>query len=136
MVSPKMYGEFFLPYIARLTERFGLVYYGCCEPVHDRLDQIMGSIPNLRSVSVSTWADFDRVAEMLGRRYVFSRKPNPVFISGETLDWERTEADLRKTYAAAKDCNVELLFRDVYTLGGDRTRLSRWVALAKSVFGI
>ena len=57
-ISPAMYKEFVLPYIARLTARFGLVYYGCCEPVHDRLDQIMEAIPNLRSVSVSAWSDF------------------------------------------------------------------------------
>jgi hypothetical protein len=29
---------------------------------------------------------------------------------------------------------VELLFRDVYDVGGDRSRLARWVALARSVF--
>ncbi len=31
-------------------------------------------------------------------------------------------------------CNVELLFRDVYDIGGDRSRLATWVKLARSVF--
>jgi hypothetical protein len=31
---------------------------------------------------------------------------------------------------------VELLFRDVYAVGGDRSRLARWVELARSVFGL
>lgn len=133
-ISPAMYKEFVLPYIARLTARFGLVYYGCCEPVHDRLDLIMEAIPNLRSVSVSAWANFDAVADMLGRRYVYSRKPNPAFMTGTSPDWDLVEQDLRKTYAAARDCNVELLFRDLYLIKGDRARLARWVRQARSIF--
>jgi hypothetical protein len=31
---------------------------------------------------------------------------------------------------------LELLFRDVYTTNGDRTRLRQWVDLAKRVFGM
>jgi hypothetical protein len=135
-ISPDMFREFFLPYIARLSARFGLVYYGCCEPVHDRLELIMDAIPNLRSVSVSSWADFGKVAEMLGRRYVYSRKPNPAFMSGANLDWDLAEADLRRTYAAARDCNVELLFRDIYTVDRDLPRIARWVEMARSVFGM
>jgi hypothetical protein len=136
MMSPAMFGDFFLPAIARVASRFGLVYYGCCEPVHDRLEMIMAALPNLRSVSVSPWADFERVAGLLGRDYVFSRKPDPVPISGPEPHWERAEADLRRTYEAARDGNVELLVRDVYAIGGDRSRLARWVDLARSVFGL
>jgi hypothetical protein len=133
-ISPAMYREFVLPYIARLTARFGLVYYGCCEPVHDRLNLIMEAIPNLRSVSVSAWSDFQKVADMLGRQYVYSRKPNPTFMTGTSPDWDLVERDLRDTYTAARDCSVELLFRDLYAIGGDRARLARWVGLARSVF--
>jgi hypothetical protein len=97
----------------------------------------MQAIPNLRSVSVTPWADLDKVAEMLGPRYVYSRKPDPVPISGATPHWERAEADLRRTYeaTAARGCPVEVLFRDVYDVGGDRTRLTQWVSLARSVLG-
>jgi hypothetical protein len=132
-ISPAMYKEFFLPYMARLTARFALVYYGCCEPVHDRLDLILEAMPNLRSVSVSAWSDFRKVADMLGQRYVFSRKPNPAFMSGASPDWDLVERDLRQTYTAARDCNVELLFRDLYAIEGDRARLARWVRLARSI---
>jgi hypothetical protein len=135
-ISPAMYAEFVLPYMKLLTDRFGLVYYGCCEAVHDRLELIMEAMPNLRSVSVSPWSDLDAVGEMLGDRYVFSRKPDPVPISGPTPHWERAEADLRKTYEAARDCNVALLVRDVYDVNGDRARIAKWVELARSVFGI
>jgi hypothetical protein len=135
-ISPAMFSEFVLPYLKRVTDRFGLVYYGCCEPQTDRLELIIEAMPNLRSVSVTPWADFERTAEMLGDRFVFSRKPDPVPISGPSPNWERAEADLRRTREVARSngCNVELLFRDVYDVGGDRTRLARWVSLARSVF--
>ena len=73
-ISLAMYREFVLPYLARLSEKFGLVYYGCCERLDDRIELIMDAIPNLRSVSVSGWSDFAKIAELLGHRYVFSRK--------------------------------------------------------------
>jgi hypothetical protein len=133
-ISPAMYREFVLPYLAQLAERFGLVYYGCCERVDDRLEMIVDAIPNLRSVSVSGWTNFGRAAEILGKNYVYSRKPVPAYISGANPDWDRLEKDLRDTYAVARDCNLELLFRDVYTTNGDRTRLRQWVDLAKRVF--
>lgn len=133
-ISPGMYNEFVLPYLAKLSERFGLVYYGCCERVHDRLPAIMNAIPNLRSVSVSGWSDVAKTAEMLGKKYVFSRKPTPAHISGANPNWDLLEKDMRNTYAAARDCNLEILFRDVYTTAGDRTRLRRWVEMTKSIF--
>jgi hypothetical protein len=133
-ISPEMYKEFVLPYLAKLSERFGLVYYGCCERVHDRLPAIIEAIPNLRSVSVSGWSDLAKTAEMLGKKYVYSRKPTPAHISGANPNWDLLEKDMRNTYAAARDCNLEILFRDVYTTAGDRTRLRRWVEMTKSIF--
>jgi hypothetical protein len=135
-ISPAMYKEFVLPYQADLSSRFGLVYYGCCEPVHDRLALIMEAIPNLRSVSVSGWSDLARVAEMLGNRYVYSRKPTPALMSGANPPWDLAKEDMRKTYAATKNCCVEILFRDLYTVNRERERVAEWVRMTKSVFGI
>jgi hypothetical protein len=136
IISPQMYQEFFLPHLAGLSARFGLVYYGCCEPVHDRLQLIMAAIPNLRSVSVSGWSDFKKVGEMLGRKYVYSRKPTPAYLSGANPDWGLVERDMRRTYEAARDCNLEILVRDLYTVNRDRPRLKKWVEMTRSIFGI
>jgi hypothetical protein len=135
-ISPAMFKEFVLPYLADLSAMFGLIYYGCCEPVHDRLPLIMEAIPNLRSVSVSGWSDFPKVAEMLGRRYVFSRKPTPALLSGSHALWDLARQDMEKTRDAAKGCNVEILFRDLYTVNHERGRIAEWVRMARSVFGI
>jgi hypothetical protein len=135
-ISPAMFKEFVLPYLARLSERFGLIYYGCCERVDDRLEMLLDAIPNLRSVSVSGWSDFRKTADLLGKRYVYSRKPTPAYLSGPKPNWELLEKDMRETYAAARDCNLEILFRDVYTTNGDRTRLRKWVEMTKGIFGM
>ena len=135
-ISPEMYGEFVLPYLAKLSERFGLIYYGCCEAVDNKLEMIMDAIPNLRSVSISGWSDFAKCAEMLGKNYVFSRKPIPAHISGPTPHWDLMEKDMKDTYAVTRDCNVEILYRDVYTIDGDIARLRKWVDMTKSIFGI
>ena len=135
-LSPAMYKEFVLPYLAQLSERFGLVYYGCCERVDDRLEAILQAIPNLRSVSVSGWSHLQKTADLLGRDYVYSRKPVPAHISGPSPNWDLLEKDMKDTCAAARDSHIEILFRDVYTTNGDRTRLRRWVDMTKSIFKV
>ncbi len=138
IISPDMYKEFVLPYLARLSREFGYVYYGCCEPVDDRIDMLMDAVPNLRAVSISGWADFDFMAEKLGERIVYSRKPTPAYMSGANPDWDLMREDMRKTWEATKrnNCNTELLIRDLYTVGREQKRLRQWTDMVKSTFGI
>ncbi len=132
-ISPAMFDEFFLPYIAEVARPFGLTYYGCCEGVHDRFERVARAIPNLRAVSVSGWSDFFKMGEMLGRRYVYSRKPTPAYISGAHPDWDLLRKDVRDTLAAAKNCNLEMCYRDIYTIDGDRPRLRQWVEMTRAL---
>ena len=131
-ISPKMLNEFFLPYIAQVAEPFGLAYYGCCEGLHDRFPYVAEAIPNLRAVSVSGWSDLFQMGEMLGQEYVYSRKPTPAYISGAYPEWDLVEKDVRDTLAAARDCNLEFCFRDIYTVDGDRSRLARWTEMTRA----
>ena len=137
MYSPAMYDEFCLTYIAEIANMFGMAYYGCCEAIDDRFTYIQKAIPGLRTLSVSGWNNFEKVAEMLGKDYVYCRKPTPAHISNEG-DWELMEKDLKITYEATKKngCPVELVVSDVYDVGGDMKRLPQWVELAKKVFGM
>ena len=134
-ISPTMFEEFFLPAIAEVTRPFGLTYYGCCEGLHDRFPRIAKAIPNLRAVSVSGWSNLACMAEMLGRKYVYSRKPTPAYISGAYPDWELLKKDVADTLRAAKDCSLEFCFRDIYTIDGDRSRLSKWVRMTRAMMG-
>ena len=135
MISPRVFAEFFLPYMADVCRRFGLVYYGCCEPLHDRWEPICQAIPNIRAVSISPWSDQRSMAEKLGRNRVYSRKAKPWPISGDSADWDALRQDMDETLEAARDCNLEIVYRDVYRIGGDRTRLRKWVELARSRIG-
>lgn len=134
MISPRMFAEFYLPYMADVARCFGLSYYGCCEPVHDRWDAILAAIPNVRAVSISPWCDQRFMGERLGRTQVFSRKPKPWLISGDAPDWEALEQDAAETLAAARGGCLEIIYRDVYRINGDRARLKRWADLVRSRF--
>jgi len=132
-ISPAMFGEFVLPHLAEVTRPFGLVYYGCCERVDDRFPLIEKAIPNLRAVSVSGWSNLSRMGEMLGKRYVYSRKPTPAYISGAHPDWDLLKKDMADTFAAARHCNLEICYRDIYTIDGDRPRLAKWVEMTRAL---
>ena len=128
--SPSMFNEFFLPSIAEIANMFGMSYYGCCERVTDRFEYIAKAIPNLRTVSISGWSDFKEAGEMLGNKYVYSRKPVPAYVSGETPNWDLVEKEAAATRKATKDGSVEIIFRDIYSTNCTPERaaelVSRW----------
>jgi hypothetical protein len=131
-ISPAMFEEFIFPYQLPVISRFGLSYYGCCEPVDNRW-HVIERIPNLRRVSVSPWCDQEAMAEALGEDYIFCRKPNPAMISTEHFDEDAIREDIRTTLRIAGDCALEFAMKDVHTLSGNPMRLGRWVDLAREV---
>ena len=128
-ISPGMFEEFVFQYQLPVIERFGAVYYGCCEPVHNRF-HILKRLKNLRRVSISPWCDQEFMAEALGKDYVFSRKPNPSLISVPDFDETLIRKDLEKTLSIAGECPLEIIMKDVHTLCDDPSRIARWVELA------
>ena len=129
-VSPQLFAEFILPYQKPLIERFGLCYYGCCEPIHARWPYLQ-AIPNLRRLSISPWCGQAYMAEQLGGDYVFCRKPNPALISRAVWDEESIRADIAETLRLTQGCVVEFAMKDVHTLAGQSWRLGRWVEIAR-----
>lgn len=128
-VSPEMFAEFVFPYQLPVIERFGLCYYGCCEPVHTRW-HVIKQIPNLRRVSISPWADEEQMAAHLGQDYVYCRKPNPALISAG-WDEEAIRADLRRTIDLTRGMTVEIVMKDVHTVNHEPWRMGRWVEIAR-----
>lgn len=135
-LSPAMYKEFIYPYYERLAKEFGLVYYGCCESVHTVWDDCLSGLPGLRKVSISPWCDEALMAERLKNgRIIYSRKPSPNFIGIEAaFDEEAFSAAMRHTAKATRDCHVEVIFRDIYTLCGNLGKVRRAVDLARQAF--
>jgi hypothetical protein len=133
-VSPRVTEEFELPYITRMAEFFGMIYYGCCELLDDRLD-IVKKIPNVRKISCSPWSDRKRFAENIGGEFVMSSKPTPAYIAADSVDWEEVKKDLKLTVdlAKANNVNLELILKDISTVRFKPERLTRWADIAMEV---
>ncbi len=131
-VSPRMHEEFALQYERRWLERFGLTYYGCCEPLHKKI-HILESIPNLRKVSVSPWADRKEAAASIGDKYVLSLKPHPAFFAAQSWDLEAARKDLCQDLEETKGCTVEVIMKDISTCRGEPRRLWEWADMATEV---
>jgi hypothetical protein len=133
-VSPAMHQEFELDYAVGWYERFGLVYYGCCEPLDDRID-IVSRIPHLRKISMSPWVDLERGAERIGRSFVFSRKPSPALLAGDSWDPEAIARDLRQARdaCARHGCPLEFILKDISTVRYQPQRLWEWTRVAADV---
>lgn len=129
-ISPKMFAEFVFPYQLPILERFGLNCYGCCEPLQLRW-HIIKQIPNLRRVSVSAWADWAKIAEMLGDKYIYSLKPNPADLAMESFNEDYIRAGLREALRITRGCHVEIIMKDNHTIRGDPQRVIRWVQIAR-----
>jgi hypothetical protein len=133
-ISPGMYNEFILPSYRQLAEAFGLVYYGCCEPVHSIWDDSVSHLPHLRKVSISPWCDEEFMGERLrGSRVIYSRKPSPNLIGVGAFDPDAYREHIAATVRAARGCTLEIVHRDIYTLNGDRTRAGRAIAIAREL---
>lgn len=131
-VSPEMFSEFCFPYYRDVCEPMGLLYYGCCEPVHSFWDDLR-RLPHLKKVSISRWCDENLIGEALrGTEIVYSRKPDPNFLSvDEKLNEDAWAAHIRETLEAARGCSIEFIVRDVYTVHGDLENPRRAVEIAR-----
>lgn len=135
-VSPAMHEEFEIKPLKPLLERYGLVYYGCCEPLHNKID-IIRQIETVRKISVSPWADKMMSAERIGGDYVFSAKPNPAYVAMGTFDADLVRKDLEETVEICRQHNTpcELILKDVSTVCNDPSRLTEWERIAMDVAG-
>jgi len=131
--SPEMFAEFVLPYQLPILERFGLNCYGCCEPLDRRMEHL-SRVPRLRRVSVSPWADQEIMAGKLGRRIIFSRKPNPAAIC-VSFDESAIRRDIRATLEIAGNGVLEIIMKDTHTVQYQPWRITRWVEIALEEVG-
>jgi len=132
-VSPKDFDEFVLRYQLPLLSQFGLNAYGCCEPLDDRLDLLIEKIPNLRKITISPWSDVNKMAERLGKDYVYCWKMNPSYIATKEIFEDNIRSTAHEAFSAAfkNGCPAEVLMRDVRTLAGKKENATRWVELVR-----
>ncbi len=133
-VSPQMFDEFEVAYTSKICKRFGLIYYGCCEPLDGRMNEVK-KMPNVRKVSMSPWANHARGAEEIGVKFVFSSKPNPAHIAMENFceDLVRKELLSILEHCRRNSCPLEFILKDISTVRNQPDRLDRWAKIAMEV---
>ncbi|MEN6607423.1 MAG: hypothetical protein ABFD60_09270 [Bryobacteraceae bacterium] len=131
-VSPEMHWDFAVRHDLRWLSRWGLTYYGCCEPLDVKID-ILRRIPNLRKISASPWCNIPRLLNKVGTDYVLSRKPNPAVLAWDDWRPEQAREDMRTFLEAARGCHVELIMKDISTVRYQPQRLWEWARIAMEV---
>jgi hypothetical protein len=132
-VSPEMHWEFAVKHDLRWLSRWGLVYYGCCEPL-DKKIEILRRIPNLRKISASYWNNTERLVEKVGSDLVLSHKPTPALFASDNWDPETARRELRNFLdRAGSQCHVELIMKDISTVRYQPKHLWEWAAVAMEV---
>lgn len=130
-VSPSMFEEYEIDVCLPLYERFGLVYYGCCDPLENKMEQVR-RIPNLRKISMSPWVNERKGAAEIGSDYVYSRKPSPSLLAFSSFDEQAVRDHLQTSIDICREfnCPLELILKDISTVKYEPQRLWRWAEIA------
>lgn len=133
-VSPEMFEKFEIEPNMPLFSRFGLVYYGCCDPLDRKMKQVR-RIPHLRKVSMSPWVNEELGASEIRGDYVFSRKPNPALLAAPQFDEQAVRDHLWHSVDVCRryGCPLELILKDISTVKYEPQRLWRWAEIAMDV---
>nr|MDD6336656.1 hypothetical protein [bacterium] len=135
-VSPEMWNEFVFEYQKPILLRYGMVSYGCCEDITTRIPYLK-TLPNLRRVAVTPWANLRACAQQLGRDYVVSYRPSPAETVATSFDKERVRAILRRDFAVLREegCAFEINLKDVETVSGNLAAVPGFVQVAREEIG-
>ncbi|NBJ88336.1 hypothetical protein [Acutalibacter sp. 1XD8-36] len=134
-ISPEMYEEFVFPYYEKVSERFGLYSYGCCEAVDPFWDRCLSKARNLRKLSISPWCNEEKMGEILkDRKTVYLRKPSPNLLGvGSELEEDAVREHFCRTAKAASGCKLEIAQRDVYHINNTPEKVKRYVQLIREI---
>jgi hypothetical protein len=133
-VSPRMFDEYEIEMCMPIFRRFGLVYYGCCDPLDKKMKEVR-KIPNVRKISMSPWVDEELGASEIKGDYVYSRKPNPALLAWPEFREDEVRRHLKATVdtCARHGCPLELILKDISTVNYQPQRLWRWAEIAMEV---
>lgn len=130
-VSPRMLEVFQLNYQIPLFQQFGAVWFGCCEDLSQKVDQVL-RIPNLRIFVSSYWTDLDKVIGACGDRYtIMWRQLSAMVVFADDLGpiRQHLETGMQKL----QGLHYQVVLRELETLQGHPNRLQEWAALAKEL---
>jgi hypothetical protein len=128
-VSPEMHWEFALRHDMAWLQRWGLNYYGCCEPLDFKMD-ILRRIPRLRKISMNYRIRLSRAVAAVGTDYVFSYKPNPAPLAEDRWRPEVVRDELGRVLEQTRGMHVEIIMKDISTVRYQPQRLWEWQQIA------
>jgi hypothetical protein len=131
LVSPEMLEEFVIPYEVEILDGFGLLCYGCCEPMEHKIDVAERHIKNLRMISINPFTNHEIAAPKCKGKYVYAWKPSSAYMINFVEDENREY--LRQNLKQMEGCSVTITLEDTYSYGNDVGRFKRWVAIAHEV---
>jgi hypothetical protein len=133
IISPDMFKEFEIDYLQSVAKRFAYTYYGCCEPLDDKIE-VIKQIPNLRKIGCSPWANVEKCAEQIGGDYVLARKPNPAHVAIET-DPEVIRREIEETVKICikYGCPYDYVLKDISTVSHKPGNLIVWAQTVSDV---
>lgn len=131
-VSPKMFEEYALRYQKRGLNKFGYACYGCCEALDDKFDLIFKEIPKIRRLSVSPWSNIHIAAEKIGKKAIYSWKPNPIITTGFNKD--EIAIKLKEVAQATKNCTTEIILKDIRTCSNTPKHIQQFLDITKRIF--
>lgn len=132
LVSPEFHDEFLFRYQLPIYEPFGLVHYGCCEDLGRKIGMLR-RLKNLRSIAVTPAADVRLCAEQIGTDYVIAWRPNPTDMVCYGYNEPLIERIIVGGLAACRGGYPHIHLKDIETVEGDVTRLTRWVKLMRKI---
>jgi hypothetical protein len=134
-ISAEMFNEFLMPHFSNLANKFKLLKFGCCEPVHN-LMPFLSRLNGLRKVSVTPWCDLDKLTQTCPEDVIWCRKPIPLKMCGETFEPEDLRKHLKETLDAGSNYFVEFVYRDTCLLTGDmQDRVSATCSMIRELTG-
>ena len=133
-ISPEMHEEFDVAYSKEMSKRFAYTYYGCCEPLDNKIDMLKRNFANLRKIGVSPWANVEVCAEQIGKDFVLSRKPNPANVAVKT-DPEVIRKEIEETVKLCfkYGCPCDIVLKDISNVSHRPENLIVWSKTVKEV---
>ena len=127
-----MFWEFILQYQQPILETFGLTAYGCCEDLTNEIPYLR-RIRNLRRIAVTPFADARKCAELIGRDYIISWRPNPSLMIATGLNEELVRRHMREHFKIfkANNCAFDITLKDVQTVNHQPENVRRWAKIVR-----
>ncbi|MFI3324726.1 MAG: hypothetical protein R3Y35_00970 [Clostridia bacterium] len=132
VVGPDFFKEFMFDYQKPILEKYGLVSYGCCEDMTQKIE-IIKSLSNLRRIAVTPFSDAKKCAEQIGKDYVASWRPNPSSAIAQGINEDFIRKDMRKHFDifTANNCVFDITLKDVETQSGNPNAIKIWTDIVR-----